>query len=74
MCVHIKSTKAAGILWYMHMTDDQKVAELEQAVNALMWARHNGLELEWHDCYMEHRSQGYTTTEAIQHANREWDL
>jgi len=51
-----------------------KELELEQAASALAWARHNGLELEWSECYYEHRSQGYTTTEAIQHANREWDL
>lgn len=53
---------------------DQKFAELQQVVNALDWARKQDLDLEWLDSYDECRSQGYSITESIQHANREWDL
>lgn len=53
---------------------NKKFAELQLVVNALDWARKQDLDLEWLDTYDEHRSQGYTITEAIQHANREWDL
>jgi hypothetical protein len=53
---------------------NKKFQELQQVVNALDWARKQDLDLEWLDTYDEHRSQGYTITEAIQHANREWDL
>ena len=53
---------------------DRKFQELQQVVNALDWARKQDLDLEWLDTYDEHRSQGYSIPEAIQHANREWDL
>jgi hypothetical protein len=56
----------------MPMTN--KELELEQAASALAWARHNGLELEWSECYYEHRALGYSIAEAVVHANREWDL
>lgn len=53
---------------------DKKFAELQCVVNALDWARKNLLDLEWLDSYDEHRLQGYSIPDAIQHANREWDL
>ncbi len=53
---------------------NKRLAELQQVVNALDWARRQDLDLEWLDTYDEHRLQGYTVTDAIQHANREWDL
>jgi hypothetical protein len=56
----------------MPMTN--KELELEQAASALAWARQQGLELEWSECYYEHRAQGYSIQDAIVHANREWDL
>ncbi len=53
---------------------NKRLAELQQVVNALDWARKQDLDLEWLDTYDEHRLQGYNITDAIQHANREWDL
>ncbi len=53
---------------------NQRFADMQQVVNALDWARRQDLDLEWLDTYDEHRSQGYSITDAIQHANREWDL
>lgn len=53
---------------------NKKFQELQQVVNALDWARRQDLDLEWLDTYDEHRSQGYSIADAIQHANREWDL
>ncbi len=53
---------------------NQRFADMQQVVNALDWARKQDLDLEWLDTYDEHRSLGYTVTDAIQHANREWDL
>ena len=53
---------------------DRKFQELQQVINALDWARKQDLDLEWLDTYDEHRSQGYSITDSIQHANREWDL
>ncbi len=53
---------------------NKRLAELQQVVNALDWARKQDLDLEWLDTYDEHRLQGYTVTDAIKHANREWDL
>lgn len=74
MFAHTKFLQVAGIGWYMHMINTQKIQELEQAASALAWARQQGLELEWSECYYEHRSQGYSIAEAVVHANREWDL
>lgn len=53
---------------------DKKFTELQQVINALDWARKQNLDLEWLDTYDEHRSQGYSIPDSIQHANREWDL
>jgi len=56
------------------MINTQKIQELEQAASALAWACQQGLELEWSECYYEHRALGYSIAEAVVHANREWDL
>lgn len=53
---------------------NKRFEELQLVVNALDWARRQDLDLEWLDTYDEHRLQGYSIQEAIQHANREWDL
>jgi hypothetical protein len=59
-----------------HHVDEynKRFADLQLIVNALDWARKQNLDLEWLDSYDEHRSQGYSIPEAIEHANREWDL
>lgn len=54
------------------MTVDHK--ELARLFEALAWADECGLKYEFMEFFLEEISRGYTISESIQYANREWDL
>lgn len=52
----------------------ESASDLNELFAAMAWADECGLKYEFMEFFLEEIARGYTIPQAIEYANREWDL